>query len=248
LRFSAVRRRGRSLHGRAGGKTSGAVTPMPVRAEEGTGRHPRRRRRHVRQGMANPSVCAHGIEYREVNQSASDLYAHCIHVFTAGRIEFPDIPRLVDQFCALRRKVGQGGRETIQHLRNAHDDVANAVAGLIWKLTPVFAGAGVIASPGIWTESGGWISEPRVYRIGEPAPEMVSLYVGGPVVPKDSPQARANAAAARGGAVSDGARQHVRELTEATHRAAGGQDLYGSSIPADVGWRRFDHPGDSQSW
>jgi hypothetical protein len=47
------------------------------------------------------------------------------------------VPRLVDQFCGLRRKVGSGSRETVDHLRAQHDDLCNAVSGLLWRLAPV---------------------------------------------------------------------------------------------------------------
>src|SRR5262249_26128876 len=144
-------------------------------------------------GWPTQSFARHGIEYREVNQSASDLYAHAIPVFTSARVQLLDVPRVVEQFLALRRKIGTGGKETIQHLRSGHDDVANALAGLIWKFTPIYNAAGVIASPGIWTASGGWISEPRVYRPGMPTPPAPSARV-----------------------------QYERELMQATHAAAGG--------------------------
>ncbi len=137
-------------------------------------------------------------------------------------------------------------RSKIDHEPGSHDDYINAVAGLAHVFRDPMSADIPLVSPGLFTESQGWISEPRVYRPGG-STEMVSLYAGGPVVPKDSPRARANAAAARGGTVSDGTRQHARDLTEATHREAGGQGLYGSSTPVGVGWRRFDHP-DTGSW
>src|SRR5262249_5076788 len=144
--LDCVRERGTPLNSEKGGAACGeGLRHYGIRGVAGD---------MYAKGWPTQAFARRGIEYREVNQSASDLYAHCIHVFTAGRAELPDIPRLVDQFVALRRKVGQGGRETIQHLRNAHDDVANAVAGLIWKLTPVYAGAGGITSPGSWARGG----------------------------------------------------------------------------------------------
>jgi len=58
-------------------------------------------------------------------------------LFTASRVELVDCPRLIDQLCGLRRKVGSGSRETVDHLRNGHDDIANSVCGLLWRLAPV---------------------------------------------------------------------------------------------------------------
>src|SRR5262249_3734910 len=57
-------------------------------------------------GWPTQSFARHGIEYAEVNQSASDLYLHVIPVFTSGRVQLLDVPRVVEQFLALRRKVG----------------------------------------------------------------------------------------------------------------------------------------------
>ena len=41
------------------------------------------------------------------------------------------IQRLVSQICSLERRVGRGGRDSIDHPVGAHDDVANAAAGAL---------------------------------------------------------------------------------------------------------------------
>jgi hypothetical protein len=52
-----------------------------------------------------------------------------------------------------RRKVGQAGQESVVHLGNSHDDLANAVSGLIYRMTPLepvawdYGGFGVVSSP-----------------------------------------------------------------------------------------------------
>jgi hypothetical protein len=78
----------------------------------------------------------HGISYSHAPLSASEIYLHCLPLFTANRVLLLDQARLVDQLCALRRKTGQGGRETVDHPRGAHDDLANAVCGVLWRLSP----------------------------------------------------------------------------------------------------------------
>jgi hypothetical protein len=55
---------------------------------------------------------------------------------------------MVDQLCGLKRKVGQGGREIVDHPRNAHDDLANAVCGVLWRLSP----GGPVSSAENWIE------------------------------------------------------------------------------------------------
>jgi hypothetical protein len=87
-----------------------------------------------------------GIGYQHAILDASWLYLHVLPAFVAGRVVLPaGEPRLVDQLCRLRRIVGAGGRETVQHPRGGHDDVANAVAGLLWLLTPAQRVAPIVA-------------------------------------------------------------------------------------------------------
>jgi hypothetical protein len=41
----------------------------------------------------------------------------------------------VNQICNLERKVGRGGRDSIDHARGAKDDLANVAAGVFTMLT-----------------------------------------------------------------------------------------------------------------
>jgi hypothetical protein len=102
----------------------------------------------------------------------------------------------------------------------AHDDVANAVAGIIWKLTPTYDNGVIFASPGVYVD-GVEISAPRIYRPGQPLP------------PSPSPRV-----------------QYEAQLMAATHEAAGGNGgEYGDrGLRVGQSWRRFDHPGDNRSW
>jgi hypothetical protein len=79
----------------------------------------------------------HGISYGPSPLTKSELYLHVVVLFTGGRVRLLDNPRIVDQFAQLRRKVGSNGRESVDHPKGAHDDIANAVAGVLWKLSPV---------------------------------------------------------------------------------------------------------------
>ena len=49
----------------------------------------------------------------------------------SGRAELLEHPRLIAQLCALERRTARGGRESIDHPPNGHDDIANAVAGVL---------------------------------------------------------------------------------------------------------------------
>ncbi len=63
----------------------------------------------------------------------------------SGTVELLEVPRLVTQLVNLERRTARGGRDTIDHGPQGHDDVANAVAGVLVMLLggPAFAGAGL---------------------------------------------------------------------------------------------------------
>jgi hypothetical protein len=87
----------------------------------------------------------HGIAYSTSPLTKSEIYLHVLPLWTAGRVRLVDSPRVVDQLAQLRRKVGSGGRESVDHARSAHDDLANAVAGVLWRLSPVRRSALTVA-------------------------------------------------------------------------------------------------------
>lgn len=72
-----------------------------------------------------------GIEYRLSERTKSQIYSEFLPLLNSGRVELLDSPRLVGQLCALERRTSRGGRDTIDHPPNAHDDLANAVAGAL---------------------------------------------------------------------------------------------------------------------
>jgi hypothetical protein len=50
---------------------------------------------------------------------------------TAKRIELLDHPKLIAQLCGLERRTARSGKDSFDHAPGAHDDVANAVAGVV---------------------------------------------------------------------------------------------------------------------
>jgi hypothetical protein len=78
-----------------------------------------------------------GIGYQNSLLSKDELYMHGLPLWMAGRVLMLDHPRAIDQLCSLKRKLGQAGREIIYKPKGSHDDIANCVAGLLWRLTPV---------------------------------------------------------------------------------------------------------------
>ena len=89
----------------------------------------------------------HGIEYHASSEAKSELYIALLPALNSRRIDLVDNPRLVAQLCGLERRVGRGGRDSIDHRPGAHDDLANAVAGVAAHLMRDQSFAGKIAVP-----------------------------------------------------------------------------------------------------
>lgn len=70
------------------------------------------------------------IEYEICGQVKSDLYRDTLPLINSKQIELLDNPRLIAQLVGLERRVGRGGRDSIDHAPGGHDDVANVVCGL----------------------------------------------------------------------------------------------------------------------
>ena len=60
----------------------------------------------------------------------SALYLTLLATLNSGRLELPDDRVLVRELLGLERRRGSSGRDRVDHPPGAHDDVANAVAGL----------------------------------------------------------------------------------------------------------------------
>ena len=59
----------------------------------------------------------------------SELYLGFLPMLNSHSVALIEHPRLEHQLVSLERKVTRNGRDTIDHMRGAHDDIANAVAG-----------------------------------------------------------------------------------------------------------------------
>ncbi|MFN8096220.1 MAG: hypothetical protein U0599_29075 [Vicinamibacteria bacterium] len=71
-----------------------------------------------------------GITYVPAAKPKSDLYGDALALLYGERVELAADRRLVEQIVGLERRVGRGGRDSIDHPPNGADDVANAVLGL----------------------------------------------------------------------------------------------------------------------
>jgi hypothetical protein len=71
----------------------------------------------------------YGITCEQCAKPKSDLYKDALGVLNSGQVELLDHPKAINQICALERRTARGGRDSIDHPPNAHDDLANAICG-----------------------------------------------------------------------------------------------------------------------
>lgn len=86
-----------------------------------------------------------GIEYELAEYTRSELYMNFLPLVNSKRCELLDTEhhkRLVNQLTNLERHVGRSGKDSVDHPAGGHDDVANAVAGVMIGKT--VAGMGLI--------------------------------------------------------------------------------------------------------
>jgi hypothetical protein len=93
------------------------------------------------------ALARHGIVFTHAAKNKSEIYMHSLPLWTSGRVRTLDNPRAVDQLAGLRRKAGSTGRDVVDHMRGSHDDLANVIAGLLWRLSPLVAKAPVFCVP-----------------------------------------------------------------------------------------------------
>jgi hypothetical protein len=71
-----------------------------------------------------------GVQYELSARPKSDLYRDFLPLVNSQQVELLDLPRSIAQLCSLERRTARGGRDSIDHTPGAHDDIANAIAGL----------------------------------------------------------------------------------------------------------------------
>lgn len=72
---------------------------------------------------------ANRIGYMVSEDDKSALYLHFAAMGNGRRVSLPEHPRLRAQLLSLDRRVWASGRETVDHPRGGHDDLANVAAG-----------------------------------------------------------------------------------------------------------------------
>jgi hypothetical protein len=73
----------------------------------------------------------YGVRYDLSAKPKSELYLDFLPALNSATTELLDHPKLVAQLVGLERRVGRSGKELIDHGPGGHDDVCNAVAGVV---------------------------------------------------------------------------------------------------------------------
>jgi hypothetical protein len=71
----------------------------------------------------------HGIEVKNADMTASELYLNFLPLVSNGSVELLDNKRLLAQLTGLERRARSGGKDLITHYAGGHDDLANSAAG-----------------------------------------------------------------------------------------------------------------------
>lgn len=73
----------------------------------------------------------HDISYLTSERNKNQIYVEALPLLNSQRVRFLDHKKMLAQFAALERQSRSGGRDTVDHPRGAHDDIANSVAGAL---------------------------------------------------------------------------------------------------------------------
>ena len=87
-----------------------------------------------------------GIRFDVSEYSKSELYLALVPRINSQTIELPEVPEMLRELRGLERRRGSSGKDRVDHVKGAHDDLANVIAGLV-------GGGGFVREPGdigIW--------------------------------------------------------------------------------------------------
>jgi hypothetical protein len=73
----------------------------------------------------------YGITYEPAAKPKSDLYRDLLPAINSRSVDLLDHERLLSQLVGLERRTARSGRDSIDHAPGSHDDIANAVAGVL---------------------------------------------------------------------------------------------------------------------
>ena len=76
----------------------------------------------------------HGITYEPSARPKSQIYSEFLPLLNSKRCSLLDNQKLMNQLIGLERRTARSGKDSIDHAPNGHDDVANAVAGVLTNI------------------------------------------------------------------------------------------------------------------
>ena len=76
----------------------------------------------------------HGINYEPSAKPKSQIYGEALPLINSKKCDLLDNVRLMNQLVGLERRTARSGKDSIDHAPNGHDDVANAVAGVLTSM------------------------------------------------------------------------------------------------------------------
>lgn len=79
------------------------------------------------------------VTYQVSERTRSEIYLAFLPALNSGRVELLDDPKLLAQLQGLQRRAGASGRDSVDHGRAGHDDVANSAAGALALVLEVAA-------------------------------------------------------------------------------------------------------------
>jgi len=102
-----------------------------------------------------------GITYQQSELVKSEIYLETIPLFARGLVRLPDHSKLLRELRLLERQTHRSGRDSVDHPRGQHDDFSNSCCGALHLVGRIAAyKRPPFVAPGIWSKSGGWISDP----------------------------------------------------------------------------------------
>lgn len=101
----------------------------------------------------------YGCDYTCSPSTKSESYLTMLPMLNSGRLELLDNRKMIAQLCSLERRTARGGKDSIDHPPNQHDDLINACAGALVMAAQRAAQYVPFATPIVIT--GSTVADPR---------------------------------------------------------------------------------------
>lgn len=75
------------------------------------------------------------ITYTRSDLPKSAIYLEVVPLFTRALVSLPDHAALIRELRLLERRTHRGGKDSVDHPKNGHDDLANSCAGVLRQLS-----------------------------------------------------------------------------------------------------------------